>query len=119
MINEDIQTTVDADSELRKHIYKKSLGLIRTKLSKRGMLELLAEEASELSQAALKMIRLSNNDAYPVNPHKYNEQACADNLMEEFTDVLICADLLFLFNSPTIRQNKIESMIERIGGFDE
>ena len=56
-------------------------------LDERTKLEQLAEEAAELSQAALKLIRaqgLSNN----VTP--ITEQEALENLREEIIDVLAC-----------------------------
>lgn len=40
---------------------------IRTAVSRRSQLEMLAEECSELAQACLKCVRLENEDAYPLN----------------------------------------------------
>ena len=61
------------------------------KLNERALLEQLAEEASELSQAALKLIRakkLSNN----VTPKTEQEAVLA--LAEEITDCCIVIDLV-------------------------
>ena len=64
---------------------------ILNKLDERTLLEQLAEEASELSQAALKLIRakgLSEN----VTPRTEQEAALA--LAEEITDCCIVIDLV-------------------------
>lgn len=64
---------------------------ILDKLDERTLLEQLAEEASELSQAALKLIRakgLSEN----VTPRTEQEAALA--LAEEITDCCIVIDLV-------------------------
>lgn len=45
--------------------------------------ESLAEEASELSQAAIKMCRLGSQ----TNPTDKTEKEARDDLIEEFTDV--------------------------------
>ena len=80
----------------------------------RGCLELLAEEASELSQAALKMIRaLDSHGTYPVNKDKYNTDICLDNMIEEATDVFICLQLLNLYASDLLAEKKIKQMVER------
>lgn len=58
-------------------------------IDRRTLLEQLAEEASELSQAALKLIRaekLSNN------PTPANVSIASEQLNEELADVLIAAD---------------------------
>lgn len=48
----------------------------------------LAEEATELAQAALKMNRVENDS----NPTDLSAQECKLNLIEEYTDVLNIAD---------------------------
>ena len=60
-------------------------------LTERELLEQLAEEAAELSQAALKLIRAGgmSNNATPIT-----EQKAIDNLKEELHDVLAVASLL-------------------------
>ncbi len=71
--------------------YEKYRNFIIDKLDNRTMLEQLAEEASELSQAALKLIRakgLSKN----VTPRTEQEAALA--LAEEMTDCCIVIDLV-------------------------
>lgn len=59
---------------------------IRDRLGKAEMLAQLAEEASELSQAALKARRVI--DGRNPTPMSYRE--AADNLQEEMADVLLC-----------------------------
>ena len=71
--------------------YKNYRDYILDKLDERTLLEQLAEEASELSQAALKLIRakgLSEN----VTPRTEQEAALA--LAEEITDCCIVIDLV-------------------------
>lgn len=68
--------------------YKK---VVQEKLSTQELLEQLAEEASEVAQAALKCIRalgLSNNKT-PVTPDE-----AINNLCEEVMDVLVVLDAL-------------------------
>lgn len=62
--------------------------MIPMELDKRTLLEGLAEEAAELGQAALKLIRAEqmNDNVTPVEP----EQARA-NISEELVDVLMVA----------------------------
>ena len=60
------------------------LNYIRSTLSDRDLLEQLAEEAAELSQAALKLIRADGG----TNPTPIDEAAAFDSLEEEFMDVL-------------------------------
>lgn len=77
---------------------KKRISLLRDYIDYRGSLELLAEESSELTQAAMKLIRVSEADGnliYPVNKEKYDIEKCQTNLIDELTDVLTCVFLLF------------------------
>lgn len=48
---------------------------------------MLAEECSELAQAALKMRRIADRDASPTTTPP---QTAYDNLREEIADVLVC-----------------------------
>lgn len=66
---------------------------IKSRLSNRALLEQLAEEAAEVSQAALKLIRTMPNSENPT-PVTFNE-AC-ENLTDELYDVVIAADILGL-----------------------
>lgn len=66
---------------------------IKSRLSNRALLEQLAEEAAEVSQAALKLIRTMPNSENPT-PTTFN-QACED-LTQELFDVVIAADILGL-----------------------
>ena len=66
---------------------------IKSQLSGRDVLEALAEEAAELSQAALKMIRAcrleGTNNVTPVTPEE-----ATDNLLEEMADVELVMDVM-------------------------
>ena len=67
-------------------------------ISLRGRLELLTEKSSEVTQAAVKLIRTSevdNERTYPVDKEKYNLRKCSDNLVEEIVDVVTCIYILF------------------------
>lgn len=70
---------------------KDDIKFIREHLTKRDMYEALAEESSELAQAALKYIR-----AYKMNNnYTPKKEIDADNsLSEEIMDVLICLYVL-------------------------
>lgn len=53
-----------------------------------AFLEQLAEECSELSQAALKLARKMRDE----NPTPKTYKECIDSLQEEMADVLLCID---------------------------
>lgn len=64
---------------------------VNSHLSRREKLEQLAEEAAELSQAALKCIRA---ERLSDNPTPVTSEKALDNLFEEFSDVIGCMSLL-------------------------
>ena len=57
------------------------------KIGRPAMLEQLAEEASELAQACLKLARKERGE----NPTPNSKAECERELIEEFTDVIQCA----------------------------
>lgn len=70
---------------------------LRKYIDSRGCLELLAEESSELTQAAMKLIRVSescNDKVYPANKEKYTVKNCEVSLNNEIMDVITCVFLL-------------------------
>ena len=68
------------------------MGVIREKIGDAAMCEMLAEECSELAQAALKYARIIRRE----NPTPVSEDDAHANLIEEFTDVIQCAKELEL-----------------------
>ena len=87
---------------------------VKTKLDKRTLYEQLAEEAAELSKAALKVIRARgmNNNVTPIDPIQ-----AENDLLEEAADVMGVLALLI----PDDRYKnfvsywKIERWAERLG----
>lgn len=63
---------------------------IAKKLSKAAVLEQMAEEAAELSQAALKYARILRGE----NPTPVTEQEAEASLREEYADVQVCAAVI-------------------------
>ena len=59
-------------------------------LGEPALLEQLAEECSELAQAALKMERLERGE----NPTPKTEEECVENLLEELGDVNLCMSVV-------------------------
>lgn len=92
---------------------------IKHKLDMRTLLEQLAEEAGELSQASLKLIRakgLSNNST-PIS-----EQEAIQNLLEEVGDIRMVLTLLCLENKIDIdieSNPKWKRWAERLGYAEE
>ena len=63
---------------------------MKINISDRSKLEQLAEEAAELAQAALKLIRAMPSD----NPTPIDAKTAWGNLLEEMADVQLCFDVL-------------------------
>lgn len=81
-------------------------------LNNHELLEQLAEEAAELSQAALKLIRASG---YSNNPTPVTEQEAEANLEEELHDVLAVASLLAFIDYNDDENPKWKRWAERLG----
>lgn len=82
----------------------------------RGCLELLAEEASEVTKAAMKLIRVSeayNDKVYPADKNKYNIKNCEVDLNNEIMDVITCVFLLQAAHYDVINE-RLDKMIARI-----
>ena len=73
------------------------------------MLEQLAEECAELGKAALKMARIARRE----NPTPVTEEDAEIALIEEYTDVVQCAQELGLKPDPIEMQKKKERFFER------
>lgn len=88
--------------------------------SKLGVLELLAglaEEASELAQAALKLRRAyDGKNATPVS-----QEDAYDKLLEEIADVGLCIQMLDINQVEVckIRREKLERWIRRLKAAEE
>lgn len=103
-------TRVDKQALIRK-INEKNKKYIQSVLTRRDLLELLAEESSELTKASLKLIRaedLSKN-VTPISP----EQAMND-LFEEVNDVLIVLDALGWADNGTLAHPKWQRWANRL-----
>ena len=63
------------------------MGNIEQLIGKPALLDQLAEEASELTKAALKLSRILRGE----NPTPVTEQEAINDLIEEYSDVIQCA----------------------------
>ena len=83
-------------------------------LSEAAKLEQLAEEASELAQAALKLARIYRKE----NPTPVFEKEALENLNEEVADVALCVQVLSNIENYKIRRimnRKYKRWLERLG----
>lgn len=69
--------------------FKEDFEIIRM-LGEPALMEQLAEECSELAQAALKLARLERGE----NPTPKTEGECLQELIEEMADVDLCMDVI-------------------------
>ena len=74
------------------------------KIGAAAMLEQLAEEATELAHAALKLARIERGE----NPTPVLKEVAMDHLIEEYTDVVQCAEEFSLM--PNREQIKLKKM---------
>lgn len=79
------------------------------KIGEPAMLEQLAEEATELSHAALKLARIIRGE----NPTPVTEVEAWENVIEEFTDVSMCAFELDVNANMDIWDAKMQRFRER------
>lgn len=75
-----------------------------------ALYELLAEEASELAHAALKMARILRGEV----PTNATQDETYQNLREEFTDVQNVAEVLGVMIDRDISKEKMDRWIQRM-----
>lgn len=78
----------------------KDVEIIREKLDNAELLAQLAEEAAELSQAALKLRRAVSG----ANPTPVSIGEAVDNVLDELADVNVCVDALRLIGPTESRR---------------
>lgn len=116
-INEQEQKIIDLITHKNKeemNIYK---AFINTQLDDRTLLEQLAEEAAEFTQATLKCIRAYkyNNNATPVSA-----LTAGDNFIEEWYDLKLVMAVLGFIEDKEVKNNpKLRRWAERLGYKDE
>lgn len=71
----------------------------------------LAEEAAELSQAALKLARAQKLIKHPT---PVGTMEALDSLNEEYADVVLCAMILNLYADSNLINRKAERWAERL-----
>lgn len=84
---------------------------IEESMSRRDLLIALAEEAAELSQAALKLARAEKLIKHPT---AVSEEQALKDLEEEYTDVLLCSRVLDLDVNQELRRKKALRWAKRL-----
>lgn len=90
------------------------LDIIKSRISEECRLDMLAEESAELAQAALKLSRIMRGE----NPSGTSKEAAISNLVEEFTDVILSAELCDLTCDMNVRDYKVGRCLKRLGYSD-
>lgn len=109
-----VRISKSRELEKRKKVYgeDEKKEFITSKLSKRTLIEQAAEECGELIQALLKYIRASKMSDSPT---PVSEKEAMDNIIEEFTDVVLSMELLgFDKINKDIRDKKLERTYKRL-----
>lgn len=86
-----------------------NLNYIRKRITRPARYEQLAEECSELAQAALKMARILRGE----NKTPVSVQEAKQNLVEECSDVMLCLEVLGLYSDSNIVSEKLERWVNR------
>ena len=91
--------------------YFAAIGYIRRNIGAAACYEQLAEEASELAQAALKYARILRG----VNPTPVPKEEAAMMLEEEYIDVQLAADVASVHaNNRNLYLTKLQRWVDRI-----
>ena len=106
------QTVMLAQRETEPFDVMADKSYILSVLDERTLLEQLAEEASELAQAALKLIRAAE---YSNNPTPITLQEAEVGLDEELHDVFAVASLLGIIDYDDDENPKWKRWAERLG----
>lgn len=85
------------------------------KIGEAAMLELFAEECTEAAQAALKLARIIRGE----NPTPVTRDFAEANLIEEYTDIRICAKELDLHKDAVAAKAKQERFERRWGEMEK
>ena len=80
------------------------MGFMKDHIGEPAMYEQMAEECVELAKAALKMARILRNE----NPTPVTASEMHNAIIEEYTDIVNCANELGIHSSPTIAKYKME-----------
>ena len=72
--------------------------------------EQLAEECSELAQAALKMARIERGE----NPTPVTPDLASLEMKEELTDIMVCAYILEMTVDNETFDNKLQRWVDRL-----
>lgn len=95
-----------------KNDYTDSIIAIRNFVKERDMLEQLAEEAAELSQAAIKVIRAGGMAKGLPTPVNYND--AFENLVEEASDIRLILNIMGIYTTEPVENPKARRWHDRL-----
>lgn len=84
--------------------------VVKRAVGEAAFLELLAEEASELAQASLKLARVIRGE----NPTPVTKEEAMKNLSEECVDVCLCIQTIGIPYDASMESYKRTRLIERL-----
>lgn len=99
--------------------FQEAIDIVKEKVGLEGLLCQLAEEASELAHAALKLRRA----IIPGNPTPVSRKEAEASLQEETADVILSLIILGLLDDEDgithIQAKKMKRWLGRIGGLED
>lgn len=102
---------ISVNNGVRQYTFKGNISYIFNHTNMLDKLVALAEEAAELSQAALKLARAQKLIKHPTT---VGVTEALDNLAEEYADVVLCAMVLDLYADRNLITRKAERWAERL-----
>lgn len=91
-------------------IYSDEVSFVLDTLSDAAIYEQLAEECSELAKAALKKARKLRGE----NPTPLFNNEIDAAIIEEFSDVMLCSEILCLYSDERTMESKLSRWCNRI-----
>lgn len=121
-----VQRMVNTEYLAKKQaVYAVKQDMIFDRIGEKAALQQIAEEAAELSKAALKYLRYLEN-VNPVYIHgvraslgdERDEQELIDSITEELSDVMVACGIARFAPDELVMLEKIDRSLKRLEGFD-
>lgn len=99
---------------MRTDEYWDNVKIIKNNISEASLWEQLAEECTELAQVSIKMSRKLRKENYTPLSKRDIEKF----VIEEYTDVILCANILKLKSSINIMDAKLQRWADRLNSIE-